>query len=164
MSGGALEPSALGQLARRWVEAWSGDPDAFAAVCTPDVGYEDPLVIEPLAGTRPLADHAQRLRVAFPDLRLELTGAPLADGVHVCLPWRLRGTHRGEVGGVPASGRPLDLIGIHYAELIDDRLRRVRGFFDLYAAAGQLGLVPPRGSRGEALALMLRGFGLRARR
>ena len=161
MRGGALEPTALGQLARRWAEAWSGDPDAFAAVCTADVGYEDPLVVEPLAGTGALADHAHRLRVAFPDLRLELTGAPLADLAHVCLPWRMRGTHRAEVAGVPASNRPLDLVGIHYAELADDRLRRVRGFFDLYAAAGQLGLVPPRGSRGEAVALMLRGFGLR---
>ena len=164
MSGGALEPSALGQLARRWADAWSGEPEAFAAVCTPDVGYEDPLVVEPLAGTEALAAHAARLRVAFPDLRVELTGAALADGAHVCLPWRTRGTHRGEVAGVPASDRSLDLIGVHYGELADDRLRRVRGFFDLYAAAGQLGLVPPRGSRGEALALMLRGFGLRARR
>ena len=164
MSGAALEPSAVGRLARRWAEGWSGDPDAFTDVCTPDVGYEDPLAVEPLAGTQALSAHARRLRAAFPDLRMELTGAALADGEHVCLPWRARGMHRGEVAGVPASERPLDLIGVHYAELADDRLRRVRGFFDLYAAAGQLGLVPSRGSRGEAVALMLRGFGLRARR
>ena len=163
MSGGALEPSALGQLARRWADAWS-DAGGFAAICTADVGYEDPLVVEPLAGTHALTAHAGRLRAAFPDLRVELTGAALADGAHVCLPWRARGTHRGDVAGIPASGRPLDLFGIHYAELADGRLRRVRGFFDLYGAAGQLGLVPPRGSRGEAVALMLRGFGLRAGR
>ncbi len=159
-----LEPSPLARLGQRWAEAWSGAPEGFGAVCTPDVAYEDPLVVEPLVGVAGLEAHAERLRAALPDLEARLTGAPLADAAHVCLPWRIRGTHLGEVAGVPATGRPLELIGIHYAELADGRLRRVRGFFDLYAAGAQLRLVPERNSAAEAFALMLRGFGLRAPR
>ena len=41
-------------------------------------------------------------------------------------------------------------------------MRRARGFFDLYDAATQLGLLPARGGIGESVLLLLRGFGLRA--
>jgi hypothetical protein len=40
----------------------------------------------------------------------------------------------------------------------------VRGFFDLYDAATQLGVLPGHGTLGEKALLMLRGFGLRAGR
>ena len=43
----------------------------------------------------------------------------------------------------------------------DGQVRRARGFFDLYDAATQLGLLPARGGMGETVMLMLRGFGLR---
>ena len=46
-------------------------------------------------------------------------------------------------------------------ELTDGRVRRARGFFDLYDGAVQLGLLPQRGGLGEAALLLLRGFGLR---
>jgi hypothetical protein len=42
-------------------------------------------------------------------------------------------------------------------------VRRARGFFDLYDAATQLGLLPSRGGIGETALLVLRGFGLRRR-
>ena len=77
------------------------------------------------------------------------------------MPWRLLGTHRGEFAGLPASGRFVVLQGVHYLELTDGRVRRARGFFDLYDAAVQLGLLPSRGSLGESAVLLLRGFGLR---
>ena len=40
----------------------------------------------------------------------------------------------------------------------------MRGFFDLYDVATQLGVLPARGTLGEKALLMLRGFGLRAGR
>jgi hypothetical protein len=51
---------------------------------------------------------------------------------------------------------------LHYAELEDGRLRRARGFFDLYDVSVQLGLLPAHGSFGEKALLMLRGFGYRS--
>jgi hypothetical protein len=53
---------------------------------------------------------------------------------------------------------------VFYCELERTTLLRVRGFFDLYDAAVQLGVLPGRGSLGEKALLMLRGFGLRAAR
>ena len=64
------------------------------------------------------------------------------------------------------AGRFVVVHAIFYCELTDDheRLWRVRGFYDVYDAAMQLGVVPKPGSLGEKALLMLRGFGVRAGR
>ena len=64
---------------------------------------------------------------------------------------------------LPATERFVTLHGVHYVELSDGAVRRARGFFDLYDAATQLGLLPARGGLGETALLLLRGFGLRRR-
>ena len=107
-----------------------------------------------------MAEHAGRLRAAFPDVRFEHTSPALQRGSHACLPWRLLGTNRGELAVLPATGRFLALHGVHYVELVEGRVRRARGFFDLYDAASQLGVLPARGGLGEAAMMMVRGFGL----
>ena len=53
---------------------------------------------------------------------------------------------------------------VFYCELEDMRLHRVRGFFDLYGAAVQLGVLPARGTLGERALFAVRGFGLRVGR
>jgi len=155
-----LERGALDELAVRWRAGWEGA--GFESCCTPDVSYEDPVAVDPLRRVDALDRHATMLRTAFPDLRVEPTAPPLARGEHVCVPWRALGTHRGDIGAtLPASDRFVSLHGLHYLELSDGLVRRARGFFDLYDAATQLGLLPARGGMGETVLLMLRGFGLR---
>lgn len=164
MTLGEVEASALDALADRWQAAWTGtDGAAFIDCCTPDVQYEDPVTIEPLEGLDALCGHAEALRRAFPDLRVESTGERLGGEAFACLPWRLLATHRGRLGDVPATGRFLVLHGVHYLELSEGRVRRARGFLDLYSAGVQLGLLPSRGGLGETALLVLRGFGLRPR-
>ncbi len=148
-----------------WEAAWSGrDPDAFAPVCAEEVHYEDPLTDEPLEGLQDLGRHAERLWNGFPDARLERTGARLSDGRFVAAPSKLLATHREALEGLPATNRFVVVHCIFYCELQQDRLLRVRGFFDLYDAATQLGVLPSRGTLGEKALLVLRGFGLRAGR
>jgi steroid delta-isomerase-like uncharacterized protein len=153
-------------LIDRWQAAWVGrDPGAFAALCAPDVHYEDPLCGEPLESPDALADHAARLWAAFPDARIERTGERLSDGHFIAAPFKLLGTHRGEIEGLGPTGRFVVVHLVCYCELDPDRKRlwRVRAFFDAYDAAVQLGVLPARGTMGERALLMLRGFGLRAR-
>ena len=102
------------------------------------------------------------IREAFPDLEIQPTSPPLFRGAHACVPWRALGTHRGDIGQtLPATDRFITIHGLHYLELSDGSIRRARGFFDLYDAATQLGLLPSRGGLGETALLILRGFGVR---
>jgi hypothetical protein len=158
---GDLELTPVDALAGRWRSAWAGEL-GFAASCTPDVGYEDPIAVDPLRGTDALDAHADTLRGAFPDLRVEATAPPLARGDNACVPWRMVGTHKGDLGSMlPATNRFVTVTGLHYLELTDGVIRRARGFFDLYDTAVQLGLLPARGGFGETALLLLRGFGMR---
>jgi hypothetical protein len=165
VSAAELDRAWLEELAGRWVQAWSGGAD-FASCCTPDATYEDPLTVDPVEGVEAIEGHAARMRRALPDVRVERNAVPLVGGPghdFACLPWRLAGTHRGELAGLPATERFLVLHGLHYVELSDGFVRRARGFFDLYDVAVQLGFAPSRGSLAESTLLMLRGFGLRRR-
>jgi steroid delta-isomerase-like uncharacterized protein len=152
----------LDTLADHWQAAWAGKAD-FAASCAVDVQYEDPVAVVPLEGIAALEAHAERLRTAFPDLRLEATGARLESGGNACFPWRAAATHKGDLPNLPATNRFVVMHGLHYVQLEDGMIRRARGFFDLYDGAVQIGLLPRRGTLGETALLLVRGFGLRSR-
>ena len=152
------------ELIDAWEAAWSSkEPAAFIEVCAAGVHYEDPLTDEPLEGAAALGHHAARLWAGFPDARLEKTGDRLANGRFVAAPAKLLATHRAPLEGLPATNKFLVVHCVFYCELEHERLLRVRGFFDVYDAATQLGVLPARGTLGEKALLMLRGFGLRAR-
>ncbi len=153
------------ELMDDWEAAWSGkDEAAFAAVCSSKIHYEDPLTSEPLEGLDQFMSHPTRLWAAFPDVRLEQTGERLTNDRFVAAPCKLLGTHRAALDGLPATNRFVVVHCIFYCEVRRNRILRVRGFYDLYDAATQLGVLPARGTMSEKALLMLRGFGLRAGR
>jgi steroid delta-isomerase-like uncharacterized protein len=153
------------ELMDAWEGAWSSkDPLAFRDACHEEIHYEDPVTPEPLEGTDELARHADRLWSAFPDTRMERTGERLTDGRFVAAPCKALGTQRGQLESLPPSNRFVVVHCVFYCELRDERLLRIRAFFDLYGAAVQLGVLPARGTLGEKALLVLRGFGLRAGR
>ena len=158
----------IDELMDSWEAAWSSkDPEPRSRKsCTPDVHYEDPAALG--ADSRDPAEaqggHAARMWAAFPDARVERTGERLTRGDYVAAPAKLLATHkrgaRGAAGDQPLPRRALHLL----LRLQDDRLLRVRAFFDLYDAAVQLGVLPGQGTLGEKALLVLRGFGLRSAR
>jgi steroid delta-isomerase-like uncharacterized protein len=154
--------SSVDGLIEAWEAAWTDkNPVAFSQVCVEHVHYEDPLTPEPIEGVEAIVAHAQRLWDAFPDARLEQLGPRLSDRQFVAAPSKLLATHREPLAGLPATNRFIVVPCVFYCELEDERLLRVRAFFDLYGAATQLGILPGRGTLGEKALLMLRGFGLR---
>jgi SnoaL-like polyketide cyclase len=144
-----------------WERAWSArDPLAFEPLCHPEVHYEDPLLPEPLEGAAAIARRAAKLWDAFPDVRLQPTGPRLTDGTHASAPAKLLGTHRGPLEALTPTNRFVVVHVVFFAELREERLFRVRAFFDVYGAAVSLGVLPKPGTLGEKALLMLRGFGL----
>lgn len=163
MSDTSPERAAIDVLADAWTAGFtSAERDGFVGCCSAEVSYEDPFAVEPLIGTEALRAHGERLRGAFPGIRLQRPAPALVRGDHACVPWLAVGTNsRPLTANVPATDRSLKLHGVHYLELADGRVRRARGFFNVYDGAVQLGLLPARGGFGEAALMALRGFGLR---
>jgi predicted ester cyclase len=124
------------------------------------VQFEDPLLAEPLHGADAIAARAAKLWAAFPDARLQPTGPRLTNGQHASAPAKLLGTHRDALDGLAPTNRFVVVHVVFFAELRDERLLRVRAFFDVYGAAVTLGVLPRPGTLGEKALLMLRGFGL----
>ena len=121
---------------------------AFEPLCHAEVHYEDPLTAQPLRGADAIAARAARLWAAFPDARLHPTGPRLTDGTYVSAPGKLLGTHRAPLEGLAATNRALVVHVVCFAELRDDRLFRVRAFFDAYGAGVTLGVLPRPGTLG----------------
>ncbi|MDO9353783.1 MAG: ester cyclase [Solirubrobacteraceae bacterium] len=143
--------------------AWSGPSAlAFGIVLAADGHYEDPLLRGPVRGPERVAQHAARMRVAFPDLVFERSGPPMVGGGLVSQGVRLQGTHRAEIGNVPSTDKELDLHAVIVAGLATsgERFARVRIIFDRYDAAVQLGVLPRPRSIAERALLALRGFGI----
>jgi steroid delta-isomerase-like uncharacterized protein len=151
-------------LADGWEAAWSGrDRGAFGGVCAPDVHYEDPLTSRSLRGVEAVAAHAERAWAAFPDLRMERAAERLGDERFAAFAVRVYGTQVGDLDGLPPSGRFVTTHAVFWCELDADgrRLWRIRAFFDVHAAAVELGVLPRPGSLRERALLMLQGYGLR---
>ena len=62
-------------------------------------------------GPQAFRNYYAAIRVAVPDARYEVDDL-IAEDDRVVVRWKLRGTHKGDFGGIPASGRPIALNGI----------------------------------------------------
>jgi steroid delta-isomerase-like uncharacterized protein len=84
--------------------AWNRrDADGIVAGVAEDVLWRD-VVLGVLHGRDALREAAQAYMTAFPDLRIEETSSTLAEP-RLALELTITGTHRGELLGVPATGR-----------------------------------------------------------
>jgi hypothetical protein len=66
---------------------------------------------------------------------------------------------------MPPTRRVFSVHAVLFCELDPprERLWRIRGFYDLYDACVQVGVLPAHGGLGEKAMMLLRGFGLRSR-
>jgi steroid delta-isomerase-like uncharacterized protein len=82
----------------------------------------------------------QETRTAFPDQRNELIAMYHSDDAVVIEFW-LRGTHRGELRGMPPTGKSFECKVVAFFLFEEDRLVCERVYFDAATILAQLGLV-----------------------
>ncbi|MBA2256054.1 MAG: ester cyclase [Thermoleophilaceae bacterium] len=88
-------------------------------------------------------------RTAFPDQRNELIALHHTDA-GVIVEFDLKGTHRGPLRGIPATGKEFTCRTVAFFLFEDDRLVCERVYFDAATILGQLGLVQPAPSLQDA--------------
>jgi steroid delta-isomerase-like uncharacterized protein len=91
-------------------------------------------------GEEEVARYFAESRAAFPDQRNELIAMYHADDAVIIEFW-LRGTHKGELRGMPPTGKSFECKVVAFFLFEEDRLVCERVYFDAATILTQLGLV-----------------------
>jgi len=101
----------------RTYAAWNAhDPDGVAAVFAEDAVLIEAGQAEVVRGRAAIRARAAALLAAFPDFRLERV-VLIVDGERHADRWVMTGTHRGELFGIPATGRTVRVDGATFTRM-----------------------------------------------
>jgi steroid delta-isomerase-like uncharacterized protein len=130
------------ELSRRFTELFSTDDEALAdEVLAADIVFHGTTSDGELRGIDQMKAFVAQYRRAFPDATSSVE-EQLAEGDKVVTRWRARGTHRGELGPVPASGREFEMDGVTIERIADGRIAEVWVARDELGLLRQLGVAP----------------------
>ena len=124
----------------RYIDAWNvRDANAIVQSFHSDGTYEDPVTAKPIAGSA-IAEYAQSLWSAFPDLHFTMGNVMGGDDEFLAFQWQMTGTNKGAFQGLPPTNRTICTEGADFIRVEGDKIRSVRGYFDSRAVPLQLGL------------------------
>ena len=86
---------------------------------------------------------AESYKSAFPDLELSVVHQYTPEETTSIVEINAKGTHRGELNGIPPTGRTLDLVGCNVIEVADGKIIREREYYDSASVMIQLGVLEP---------------------
>ena len=79
---------------------------------------------------------------AFSDIEFVVEDA-FGQGDKLAKRWVFRGTHTGELNGIPATGKRISLVGTTLARMVDGKIVEERDYADDLGLLQQLGVIPP---------------------
>jgi steroid delta-isomerase-like uncharacterized protein len=95
----------------------------------------------------------QAFRMAFPDLQHSLD-PQIAEGDRVVTPLTFRATHRGELQGIPASGKRVEIRALNIHRILGGKIAQAETVVDMMGLMQQIGAIPvPSGAGGYAQGL-----------
>ena len=108
---------------------------------TEDHVYEDVTFAVVCRGAAETRGFFEGCYSAIPDIHFTLTSAA-ADSDRAALEWTMTGTHKGDLPGLPATGKPFSVRGATVYEIAADKISVVRDYWDLATLLRQVGLLP----------------------
>lgn len=96
---------------------------------------------EGVHGPAAFKERMKMFRQAFPDLQVSVDEVLVA-GDRISSRTRIRGTHSGDLMGIPATGRTVQVLGVDLAHVKDGRAVERWGGLDMFSLMQQLGLIP----------------------
>jgi steroid delta-isomerase-like uncharacterized protein len=139
-----MSDSANKALSRRFTELFGTDDVSLADdVFTGGVVFHGAVAGGDLHGVEAVKEFVAAYRAAFPDARSTVE-EQIAEGDRVATRWRARGTHRGPLGDLPATGREFVMEGMTIERIEGDRIAEVWVARDELGLMRQLGVVRER--------------------
>jgi steroid delta-isomerase-like uncharacterized protein len=96
------------------------------------------------SGLKELRENTAMAHNAFPDQKITIEDA-IAEGDKVAARWTSRGTHLGELLGIPATGKQFTQGGMAVYRLVNARVAELWFYPDNLGLMQQLGVVPALG-------------------
>ena len=137
------------RFARQGFDAWNAhDPDAFISMVADDFVSESDTLPAPLRGRDGARQSMQMYIEAFPDLHFDIQQM-IASGDYVVTRWHGTGTHKGELMGIPPTGRRGEGIqGCTVTEYKGGKLVHEWVYWDVATLLRQIGVLPARPTAG----------------
>ena len=130
------------EIARRAIEdPWRGKLDDVLELVDDNYVGHAPGMPEPIRGKQGLREFFNAYLTAFPDGGITVDEI-IAEGDRVSSRWTARGTHTGDLMGMPPSGRQATVTGITFSRIVDGKLREDWITWDSLSLMQQLGAVP----------------------
>ena len=81
---------------------------------------------------------------AFPDLEIRIRHQYMPSDTVSIVEYTFAGTHRGELEGIPATGKRIEVVACSVAEVREGQIHRERDYYDSLALMNQLGVIDAR--------------------
>jgi steroid delta-isomerase-like uncharacterized protein len=127
-----------------WALAWSSndssnDPERVLSLFVDDCFFEDVTFGLVARGKEELRSFVKRAFAAIPDFKYELRNR-IAVGRWAVIEWAMSGTQKGDLPGIPATGKRFSLVrGSTILELEAGRIRRESDYWDAATLMKQVG-------------------------
>jgi steroid delta-isomerase-like uncharacterized protein len=131
---------------RFWEEIFSKGNLAIAdEIFTPDSIDSGPAALPGLPpGPEGIRMLVMVYRNAFPDLHITVD-EQIAKDDKVMTRWTAHGTHRGELAGIPPTGKSATVTGVSIDRIVNGKIVGSWGIFDQFGLFQQLGVIPTLG-------------------
>jgi steroid delta-isomerase-like uncharacterized protein len=137
----------LERLFDDWALAWSSfdsskDPERVLSLFVDDCIFEDITFSLIARGKDELRSFVERAFAAIPDFKYGLRST-LAAGQWAVIEWVMSGTHKGDLPGIPGTGKRFSLVrGATILELEAGKIRRESDYWDAATFMKQVGVLP----------------------
>jgi steroid delta-isomerase-like uncharacterized protein len=139
---GTVTPEDQKKLITNLLAAWSShDMNRLLPLFTQDLIYEDVTMGVVNRTPAELRAFGEGFISGFPDVAFEVKSA-FANGATGGAEWIMRGTHTGDMPGMPKTGKRVEIRGASILEFAGDKIKRCADYWDMAAFLKQLGLMP----------------------
>jgi steroid delta-isomerase-like uncharacterized protein len=124
------------------VKAWTThDVEKILSLVTDDCVYEDVTMAVVNRGKAELKGFLDAIFGAIPDFQMELISGFTA-GNWGGAEWTMAGTHKGDLPGLPATGKKFSVRGSSICELREGKIKRNSDYWDMATFLKQIGVMP----------------------
>ena len=139
-----MQPEENKAVVRRFIEEviGGGNLELIDELFAPHYVLHDPAVPGEVRGPEGIKQYVGMYRGAYPDTRFTIEDQ-IAEGDEVVTRWTGRGTHQGELMGIPPTGQEVAVTGIEFDRVSAGKFEETWVNYDALGMMQLLGVITP---------------------